>query len=63
MEINKLIRQVMEGSKPSELEGILYYQNQIVEVAKLVAAKERQEVMQEAREYLLKLHDDWLGEA
>jgi hypothetical protein len=39
MEINKLIRQVMEGSKPSELEGVLYYQDQIVEVAKLVAAK------------------------
>jgi hypothetical protein len=47
MEINKLIRQVMEGSKPSELEGVLYYQDQIVEVAKLVAekaiAKDREE--------------------
>ena len=39
MEINKLIRQVMEGKKPSELEGVLYYQDQIVEIAQLVAAK------------------------
>jgi hypothetical protein len=39
MEINSLIRQVMEGAKPSELEGILYFQDQIVEIAKLVAAK------------------------
>jgi hypothetical protein len=46
MEINKLIRQVMEGSKPSELEGVLYYQDQIVEVVKLVAAKERERYMQ-----------------
>jgi hypothetical protein len=47
MEINKLIRQVMEGKKPSEIEGVLYYQDQIIEVAKLVAAKERERIKEE----------------
>jgi len=46
MEINKFIRQVMEGKKPSELEGVLYYQDQIIEIAKLVVKKEREKTLQ-----------------
>ena len=37
----------MEGKKPSEIEGVLYYQDQIIEVAKLVAAKERERIKEE----------------
>ena len=50
MKINNFIRQVMAGAMPYELEGILYYQDQIVEVIKLVLAAERKEWAQEFAE-------------
>ena len=41
MEINQIIRTVMANKKPSEIEGILYYQDQIIEIADLIRADER----------------------
>ena len=40
MEINQIIRTVMANKKPSEIEGILYYQDQIIEIADLIRADE-----------------------
>lgn len=42
MEINQIIRTVMANKKPSEIEGILYYQDQIIEIANLIRADERE---------------------
>jgi hypothetical protein len=42
MEINQIIRIVMANKKPSEIEGILYYQDQIIEIADLIRADERE---------------------
>ena len=42
MEINQIIRLVMANKKPSEIEGILYYQDQIIEIADLIRADERE---------------------
>ena len=39
MEINQIIRTVMANKKPSEIEGILYYQDQIIEIANLIKAR------------------------
>ena len=42
MEINQIIRTVMANKKPSEIEGILYYQDQIIEIVNLIRADERE---------------------
>jgi hypothetical protein len=45
MGINQIIRTVMANKKPSEIEGILYYQDQIIEIVKLVRADERDAIL------------------
>lgn len=45
MEINQIIRTVMANKKPSEIEGILYYQDQIIEIANLIRADEREAIL------------------
>ena len=45
MGINQIIRTVMANRKPSEIEGILYYQDQIIEIANLIRADERDAIL------------------
>ena len=45
MEINQIIRTVMANKKPSEIEGILYYQDQIIEIANFIRADEREAIL------------------
>ena len=66
-EIIKMAKQV--GMRYREIEDEFYsgyadgvYLDELEAFAKLVADAEREKVNEEAKEYLLKLHNDWLSE-
>lgn len=50
--INQIIRTVMANKKPFEIEGILYYQDQIIEIADLIRADEREACAMVAEEHM-----------
>jgi len=66
-EIIKMAKQV--GMRYREIEDEFYsgyadgvYLDELEAFAKLVADAERKKVNEEAKEYFLKLHNDWLNE-